>query len=114
MTDHGYPQSEKLLEFFRAEKVFRSAFFEQAAAFQKYRPATVGGGQIEIVQHRGHGHAVIPVELFKQGEELELVIKVEVKSGLVEEKEPGALGQRQGDQDPLLLAAAQPLKVGRS
>ena len=74
-------------------------------------------GQVEVVQHHHHGGAAAGVEVGEQVEHLDLVGEVEVRRGLVEEQQVGALRQGHRDPDALPLAAGQlvddPVAPGR-
>ena len=76
---------------------------------RRHRDEVVGvpRGQVEVVQHHHDGGAAAGVEVGEQVEHLDLVGEVEVRRGLVEQQQVGALGEGHRDPDPLPLAAGQ-------
>ena len=67
----------------------------------------VPGGEPEVVQDHDQRRAALPVQVAQQVQDGHLVGEVEVGRGLVEEQQVGALREREGEPDPLPLAAGQ-------
>lgn len=59
------------------------------------------------MQHENDGAVLALVELGQQIEHLDLVGQAEERGGLVQQHQPGALGERQRDPHPLALPARQ-------
>jgi hypothetical protein len=61
----------------------------------------VAAGEVEVVQHEDDRLAGPAVEVGEEVEQLDLVVEVEERRGLVEEQHVGVLGKRHGDPDAL-------------
>ena len=64
---------------------------------------TVADGQVQIVEHRHHGETLLPGHVADGLEDMVLTAQVQAAGGLVQEQQPGLLGQGPGQQDLLGL-----------
>ncbi len=94
------------LEHVGRERLGGRAPSRHAAAREHEQPVEIGERQVQVVQHADHGEPVA-VQLAQQLEEGELVRDVEARRRLVQEQHAGALDERLGEHDHLLLAARE-------
>ena len=68
---------------------------------------------MQVVRRDRHGHAALPVQRRQQRGDVELIAQIERRGRLVEQQDVGRLRQRRGDDDALLLAAAERVERAR-
>src|SRR5262249_59554888 len=76
-------------------------------AVAEFDPARGGGSDRGVVRDDDKRHALRPVQLAEQGNDLPAGGLVEVACRLVRQHDGRVPGERPGDRDPLLLAAGQ-------
>ena len=88
----------------------RRADSDRGARRHEQEPVAELGREPEIVRDEHDGEARLAAEPAQEAGALGLVAQVEVRRRLVEDQQPGLLGQGPGQHHPLALAPAQPVQ----
>jgi hypothetical protein len=84
-----------------------SAVRHDASPIQRVDPIAVRRGQIQVVEHREHGLALLPGQPPDQPQQAHHVREIEVGRRFVEHQDRRVLCQRLGEDDSLALATRQ-------
>ena len=104
--DHAR-QAEDLLDQRRGDHLDRRTLRDDVPVGHRHDVVGVPAGQVEVVQHHDDGASGTPVQVAQQAQQLDLVVDVEERRGLVEQQQVGLLGQRHRDPYPLALTARE-------
>ncbi len=91
------------------QHVLGEAVGDDPPRVQQDDPVGDGGGLVEVVQDGADGGAVLVRQVPDEVEEFDLVPEVEVGGRLVEEQQPGVLGEAAREPHPLELASGEVL-----
>ncbi|MFH1080550.1 MAG: hypothetical protein V1766_09890 [Pseudomonadota bacterium] len=80
-----------------------------APLIQENDPVAVQRGQVDVMRDGNHRQALCQVQCFDEIEKFHLMPNVQRGGRFVKQHQFGLLGQRARDQNPLPLAAAQPV-----
>ena len=97
----------QLLDRRGRQHLARRPLRQHAPVAQQHERVAQRRRQIQVVRRQHHRHAALAIEPLEQRRDLELVAEIERRRRLVEQQHVGRLRQRAGDDDALLLAAAE-------
>ena len=107
VVDDPARQPEHVGDQLRRDDLVRRPLGDDRPVAHRDEVVGVAAGVVEVVQDEHDRAALALVEVDEEVEHLDLVGEVEVRRRLVEQHQPGALGERHGDPHPLALAAGQ-------
>ena len=102
----------RLAQTVPGEDLLRQSGCHDRARPHEDDPVAEGHRLVEVVEDHADGQALVAVEAPDEGQDVDLVAHVEVRRRLVEEEDPGPLGQ--GHRHPGSLALAAGERVDRT